>query len=307
MLVNGTQILAVAREHGFAVPAFNISDYGMLRTCVRAAEDARSPLIVLMHPSEHTFLGDEVLLSVLALAGRASVPVCVQLDHGATLEQAVVAIRLGFTAVMIDGSRLDHAANVALTRRVVEVAHAVGVSVEGEIGTIGPRDPRSAADLEVIEYTQVDEAVEFVRATGVDYLAVAVGTCHGVYPPGVAPDLRLDLVGDLSRAVGVPLVLHGGSGARDDQVSAAAGLGVAKVNISADMKTAYFTALRRVLEDRAQREPRDIYPVALDAVHAVVSHKMAVTGSAGRADLYATVPLAPRSPGPGAEPLLLPY
>ena len=136
---------------------------------------------------------------------------------------------------------------------------------------------------------------------------MAVGTCHGVYPPGVSPDLKLDLIGDLGRAVDVPLVLHGGSGARDDQVSAAAGLGVAKVNISADMKTAYFTALRRVLEDQTQREPRDIYPVALEAVHAVVSHKMAVTRSAGTADLYPAASLAPGTPGPGVEPLLLPY
>jgi fructose-bisphosphate aldolase class II len=307
VLVNGVQILTVAREHGFAVPAFNISDYGMLRTCVRAAEDARSPLIVLMHPSEHALMGDEVLLSVLALAARASVPVCVQLDHGANLEQALVAIRLGFTAVMIDGSRLDHDANIALTRTVVEVAHAVGVSVEGEIGTIGPRDPQSAADLDAIAYTDVDEAVEFVRRTGVDYLAVAVGTCHGVYPPGVAPDLRLDLVRDLSRAVDVPLVLHGGSGARDDQVSAATGLGVAKLNISADLKTAYFTALRKVLEDPTQREPRDIYPAALEAVHEVVSHKMAVTGSAGRSDLYTRESLAVGASATAAEPLLLQY
>lgn len=305
MLVTGVQMLSVAKRNGFAVPAFNISDYGMLRECIRTAEDVGSPVILSIHPAEWALVGDEFMLSVLALAGNATVPVCVQLDHGATLEQVVGAIRLGFTAVMIDGSLLDYAENVALTRKVVEFAHAVGVSVEAEIGTIGERDPSSAAAFEAIQYTEPAEALQFCQDTGIDYLAVAVGTCHGVYPKGVAPDLKLDLISEISELVGLPLVLHGGSGALDDQVTAAVGRGVAKLNISADMKTAYFTRVREVLADPAEREPHDIYPPALTRVRELVAHKMAVTKSVGTAGLYTAEVLAASAPGSVGEQVLL--
>lgn len=286
MLVNGLQIVETAYAHDFAVPAFNISDYGMLRASLEACEEAGSPMIVSIHPAEWELMGDEFLASALELARAASIPVAVQLDHGSTFEQVVAAIRLGFTSVMIDGSLLPYDENVALTRKVVETAHIVGVSVEGEVGTIGPRDPKTAAELADIVYTKPNEAAEFVAATGIDYLAVAVGTCHGVYPVGVAPKLKLDLLDVLKAAIPVPLVLHGGSGAPDDEVSESVTRGVAKVNISADMKLAYFKKLREVLEDPKQREPHDIYPPALDAVKALVRHKVEVFGGVGSARHY---------------------
>ncbi|CAN5458112.1 ketose-bisphosphate aldolase [soil metagenome] len=290
MLVNGQQILEPAYEHGFAVPAFNISDYGMLRASLEACESVGSPMIVSIHPAEWELMGDEFLASVLELARAATIPVAVQLDHGATFEQVIGAIRLGFTSVMIDGSLLPYDENVALTRKVVEAAHIVGVSVEGEVGTIGPRDPKTAEELANIVYTTPAEAAEFVADTGVDYLAVAVGTCHGVYPAGVAPKLKIDLIEQIRDATPVPLVLHGGSGAPDDEVSESVTRGVAKVNISADMKLAYFARLREVLEDPKHREPHDIYPPALEAVKDVVRHKVAVFGGAGAVRYYGLAP-----------------
>lgn len=290
MLVNGQQILEPAYEHGFAVPAFNISDYGMLKASLEACESVGSPMIVSIHPAEWELMGDEFLASVLELARAATIPVAVQLDHGATFEQVIGAIRLGFTSVMIDGSLLPYDENVALTRKVVEAAHIVGVSVEGEVGTIGPRDPKTAEELASIIYTTPAEAAEFVADTGVDYLAVAVGTCHGVYPVGVAPKLKIDLIEQIRDATSVPLVLHGGSGAPDDEVSESVTRGVAKVNISADMKLAYFARLREVLEDPKHREPHDIYPPALEAVKDVVRHKVAVFGGAGAVKYYGLAP-----------------
>ena len=291
MLVSGKQILEPAYQHGFAVPAFNISDYGMLRASLEACEAAGSPMIVSIHPAEWELMGDEFLASVLELARSASIPVAVQLDHGATFEQVMGAIRLGFTSVMIDGSLLPYDENVALTRKVVEAAHIVGVSVEGEVGTIGPRDPKTAEELANIVYTTPEEAARFVADTGVDFLAVAVGTCHGVYPAGVAPKLKIDLIEEIRDATSVPLVLHGGSGAPDDEVSESVTRGVSKVNISADLKLAYFARLREVLQDPKQREPHDIYPPALDAVKEVVRHKVDVFRGAGAARFYGLEPV----------------
>ncbi|CAM3465558.1 ketose-bisphosphate aldolase [Occultella aeris] len=286
MLFTGKDIVAPAYEHGFAVAAYNISDYGMLTAVLAASEAADSPVILLIHPDDWKFVGDQFLPSVFALAASASVPVAIQLDHGASLEQAAASLRHGFTSVMIDGSLLTFEENIAITRATVEMAHRVGVSVEGEIGTIGPRDPQSLDEMRDFVYTEPGQAKQFVESTGVDLLAVAVGTAHGVYPAGFTPELKLDLIAAITETVGIPLVLHGGSGAVDEQVSAAVKLGVAKMNISADMKTAYFTKLREVLADPAQREPLDIYPPALAVVQQVVRHKAEVLGAVGAAAHY---------------------
>ena len=304
MLISGKDILGPAYANGFAVPAFNISDYGMLCAALSASEEVRAPMIISIHPAEWELMGDEFLASVRQLASDASVPVAIQLDHGATFEQAVAAIRLGFTSVMIDGSLLPYEENVELTRKVVEVAHFAGVSVEGEIGTIGPRDITSAEDFKAIIYTTPAEAAAFVEETGVDFLAVAVGTAHGVYPPGVAPQIKLDLLSEINATAGVPLVLHGGSGAVDDEVTQAVQRGIAKLNISADMKTAYFAKVRGVLADPKQREPHDIYPPALEVVKSVVAHKAAVCRAVGGADLYDYRPAGLRAPSWIGAPVL---
>ncbi len=304
MLMSGTEVLAPAFARGFAVPAYNISDYGMLTAALAESEAVRSPMIISIHPAEWQLMGDEFLASVRKLAEATSVPVAIQLDHGATYDQVIGAIRLGFTSVMIDGSLLPYDENVALTRKVVNAARPVGVSVEGEIGTIGPRDPQTIEEMNEITYTTPEEAAAFVAATGVDYLAVAVGTAHGVYPPGFSPQLKIDLVATIHDAVPVPLVLHGGSGAADAEVSRAVKHGIAKVNISADMKTAYFARLREVLADPAEREPHDIYPPALEALRQVVRHKAEVCGSVGGADHYSVRPLGLRTPRWVGAPVL---
>lgn len=296
MLLSGTDLLAPASQHGFAVPAYNISDYGMMVGALTACEQVGSPMFIAIHPSEWELVGDAFVSSALELARSSSVPVAIHLDHGSTFEQSLAAIRLGFTSVMIDGSLLPYDKNVELTRRVVESAHAAGVSVEGEIGTIGPRDPRSAEEMKQFSYTTPEEASQFVADTGVDSLAVAIGTAHGVYPPGIKPEINVELVSRIAATVGVPLVLHGGSGAVDGQVTEAVSRGIAKVNVSADMKLAYFARLREVLSDPAIREPHDAYPPALDALKQVVRHKADVFASVGAAQHYDYRPAGLRAP-----------
>ena len=169
MLMNGRDLLAVANEHSFAVPAFNISDYAMLNGILAISEERQAPLIVAIHPDEVSHLGHDVMPAIVQAAHRASVPVAIHWDHGGTYEQMLTAIQIGFTSVMIDGSMLPYEENVAITRRTVEAAHAVGLSVEGELGTIGKLDEQAEAGVAVsqIIYTDPDQAVDFVERTGV--------------------------------------------------------------------------------------------------------------------------------------------
>lgn len=286
MLMSGTDLLAVAHENGFAVPAFNISDYAMLQGIVDISEEKRAPLIVAIHPDEFGHTGPDIMPAVIAAAHRASVPVAIHWDHGATVEQMIQAIQAGFTSVMIDASMLDFEENVALTKAAVDVAHAVGVSVEAELGTIGKTDAEAEDGADQIIYTDPEQAKEFVERTGVDSLAVAIGTSHGIYPSWMKPELKLDLLTELAAALDVPLVLHGGSNNPDDEIGRAAGLGINKINISSDIKVAYHDAMREVLADAGLREPNSIQPRAIAAMKDVAAHKIDLFGAAGKADLY---------------------
>jgi fructose-bisphosphate aldolase class II len=177
-----------------------------------------------------------------------------------------------------------------MTRRAVDTAHAVGVSVEGELGTIGKMETDEPGGG--IVFTDPEDAVAFVRETGVDSLAVAIGTRHGIYPSDIKPELKLDLLREIKAAVGIPLVLHGGSNNPDDEIGEAARSGVNKINISSDVKVAYFEELRRVLEDRGLREPDAINPPAIAAMQAVAAQKIDLFGAAGKASLYRPLPAA---------------
>lgn len=286
MLVNGQDLLAVARDNDFAVPAFNISDHAMFNGIVEISEEKRAPLIVAIHPDELAHTGVDLMASITVRAHRASVPVAIHFDHGTTYEQILLAIRTGFTSVMIDGSMLPFAENVAITKRAVEAAHALGISVEGELGTIGKTDAEAEDGTDAIVYTVPDDAVTFVAETGVDSLAVAIGTRHGIYPAHLKPELRLDLLQDIAAKVDVPLVLHGGSGNPDDEIARSVKLGINKINISSDIKVAYHDRLREVLADTALREPNSIQPPAIAAMKATAAQKIDLFDAAGKATLY---------------------
>jgi len=288
MLMTGRELLAVANEHSFAVPAFNISDYAMLNGVVEISEERDAPLIVAIHPDELSHLGVDVLPAIIQRAHRSSVPVTIHWDHGGSYEQLLLAIQTGFTSVMIDGSMLPFEENVAITKRVVESAHAVGLSVEGELGTIGKLDEQAEEGVAVsaITYTEPDQAVQFVERTGVDSLAVAIGTAHGLYPKHMKPELKLDLLQEIKSRLPIPLVLHGGSGNPDEEIGQSVKLGVNKINISSDIKVAYHDAMREVLSDATLREPNAIQPPAIAAMKAVAAQKIELFDAAGKASLY---------------------
>ena len=213
MLVNLNDVLPHAQKNGYAVGLFNTTDTDMLEAVIAAAEEMRSPVVV--GTAEVLLPAGELKLiapSIIAAAKRATVPVVVHYDHGLTFDRCMEALQLGFSSIMFDGSAGDEEENLRQTAQMVKIAHAMGVSVEGEIGHVGnaATDDGAVSDM----YTTPEEAVNFVKATGVDALAIAIGTAHGAYK--TKPCLDLGRLADIRAAIDTPLVLHGGSGLSDD-------------------------------------------------------------------------------------------
>jgi fructose-bisphosphate aldolase class II len=181
MLISMKELLKPTRQHGFAIGAFNVADSCFIRAVVEEAEATNTPAIISIHPSEHDFVGDSFFGYVRDITMRSPVPFTLHLDHGASVEHVLRAIQCGFTSVMIDGSLLPYEENVALTKEVVRLAHAVGVSVEGELGTIGQTGTSVEGGVSEVTYTDPAQAEDFIARTGADTLAVAIGTAHGIY------------------------------------------------------------------------------------------------------------------------------
>lgn len=229
MLVSFKEILDIAKEKCFALPAFNVYNMETTMGIVEAAEEAKAPIIVQSY--SRLFTNEEgyyVSPIVIAAAKKASVPICFHLDHGAGINEVSRALRWGATGIMIDKSALELEENIAETKKVVEFCKAVDVQVEGELGHVG-----SVSDEKMCEYTKVDEAKRFVDDTGVDALAIMVGTAHGRYKQ--APVLDIQRIKDIYEATGTALVLHGGSGVPDDQLIAAIEAGIRKINFGTDV------------------------------------------------------------------------
>lgn len=287
MLYTGKSILDVANANNFAIPAFNISDWAMFNGIIDISEELSAPVIIAIHPDEVSHITTDLIAAMHSRAHRASVPVAIHWDHGGTYEQMIVAIQAGFTSVMIDASLLPFDENVALTRKVVEAAHAVGVQVEGELGTIGANDSYGESGAAEIIYTNPDDAVRFVNETGVDSLAIAIGTSHGLYPAEKNPELRHGLLEQIKAAVKIPLVLHGGSSNPDAELRRAVELGVNKINISSDIKVSYHNRMREILgTDERLREPNAIQPEPIAAMKVTAAEKIKLFGADGKADLY---------------------
>lgn len=291
MLMNMKTLLSVAQKNHFAVPAFNISDYSMFLAVMKACEEENAPVIIEIHPHELSFIGNEVTEAIKAYANKTSIPVVLHLDHGSSYEECINAMRCGFTSVMIDSSKTSFEDNINATKEVVKAAHAIDVSVEAELGTIGVTTSVEAMQNQTILYTDKEDAKKFVEATGVDTLAIAIGTSHGLYPKGMTPKLRLDILKEIRDTIDNPLVLHGGSGNADDEVAEAVKLGICKINISSDVKSAYFNKMREVLEDPKLLEPNKIEPKCMEAMAEVVKHKVRLFNDDNKASLYNEVQL----------------
>lgn len=258
MLINLKQILDMAEEGGYAIPAFNVYNMETVMGIIRAAEETKSPVIIQSY--SRLFTNEEgyfVSPIVLAAAKRASVPVCFHLDHGAGKTEVIRALRYGASGIMIDNSNLPFDENKKATKEVVEMCDAVGIPVEGELGHIG-----SVNDAEMQEFTKVDEAVEFVDKTGVCALAILVGTAHGRYKK--APKLDIQRISDIHKATDAHLVLHGGSGVPDNQLKAAVDAGIRKINFGTDVCYSFL--------DKVFETSRDLVAIDLfmkDAIESV--------------------------------------
>ncbi|RKD73359.1 fructose-bisphosphate aldolase class II [Sinobaca qinghaiensis] len=287
MLINMKEMLSVAYKNKFAVGSYNVSNNELLRAIIETAEEKRSPAIIQIHPNELDLVGDDFTAYVREAAHHASVPIVIHQDHCDTIDGTIRALRNGYTSVMIDGSHLPFEENIALTQKAVSVAHAVGVSVEAELGTIGNNEGSSEGGADHILYTEPEQAKEFVERTGCDTLAVAIGTSHGFYPKHLQPKIQLDRLEKIYKLVDIPLVLHGGSDNPDEDIRNSTKYGVAKINLSSDMKRAFFNQLRTTLEEKPNDfEPDILFPEANKAAKSLLGRKMDLFGSSGKSSLY---------------------
>ena len=288
MLVSGKEILEVANKFGFAVPAFNAGSGQLLEAVMQACEETESPVMIAIHPDELSFLTDSFVDQVKYYDNHSKVPVCIHLDHGASYEQVIHAIQLGFTSVMIDASHKSYEDNIAITKKVVEAAHAVGVSVEAELGTIGDTGNSIEGGVTEVIYTDPEVAQDFIEKTNVDSLAIAIGTAHGIYPKNMKPKLRLDILQEIEKLVEIPLVLHGGSSNPDEEISQSVKLGINKINISSDIKIVFANKLKEILaaSDSEIREPNVMFPECMKETKKVAIDKIKLFNSEGKAKLY---------------------
>lgn len=287
MLMNMKDLLEVAQKHHFAIPAFNIGSDQLLKAVMKKVKELKSPVILEMSPDEFDFVGDAQIQAMIYEAAQTEVPVCIHLDHGDTYETVVRAIRAGMTSVMIDASTLPYEENVAITKKVVEVAHITNVSVESELGTIGQTGNSIEGGTTGVIYTKPEEAKQFIEDTGIDTFAVAIGTAHGIYPKDMKPELKIDILKDITKEVHVPLVLHGGSSNKDEEIAAAVDNGICKINISSDIKVAFYNKCREVLSVHPEfREPLQIYPECMDACGDVIEEKIRLFKSNDKVNLY---------------------
>lgn len=274
-------MLADARQRGYAIGSFNIWDIYSAKTVVATAELLHAPVIISLWQPELELAGEQQLYQVTrSFAQHASVPVAIFIDHAQSISEIEQAIACGATSVMIDGSHLPLEENIAFTASAARIAHAAGISIEGELGQVGEEE---GSEPDACWYTEPGEAERFARETGIDALAVAIGNAHGLYRR--EPELAFSVLEEIGRRIGIPLVLHGGSGIPDTDIRRAIGMGIAKVNIGAEGRIAFFTGLRASLATLPPTEkfPCRILPPAIDMHARLVEEKMRVLMSIGKA------------------------
>mgnify|MGYP001485356291 FL=1 len=283
MLVTGKEILDHANKNGYAVGAFNVNNMEIVQAIVEAAEETNSPVILQASQGGIKYAGIEYIAQLAKVAAeKVKVPVAIHLDHGTDFQQIMLCIRHGFTSVMIDGSKHQLKDNIDITKKVVEIAHAVGVSVEAELGKIGGTEDDISVDEREATFTDPEEAKLFVEETGVDSLAIAVGTAHGVYKG--EPKIDFNRIKTIKELVGIPLVLHGSSGVPADSIKKAVEAGINKINIDTDLRIAFTQAIKDFIKDNPNNiDPRKVLSPAREAMKEVIKEKMILFGSNGRA------------------------
>lgn len=282
-LVAVHELLTKADKEGYAVGAFNANNMEIIQAIVKAAELENAPVIMQASQGAITYAGLEYITGIVRIAAEHSkVPIALHLDHGTDFDQVVRCFRSGFTSVMYDGSKLPLEENIAITNRVLAMARPVGVSVEAELGKIGGTEDHVSVSEKEALFTDPEEAKYFVEKTGIDSLAVAIGTAHGQYKG--EPKLDFDRLKIIRELTGIPIVLHGSSGVPDEAVQQAIKLGVRKVNIDTNIREAFVGAMRKAAAEKPDEiDLRKILGPARDATIEIIRDKIRVFGSSGKA------------------------
>jgi fructose-bisphosphate aldolase class II len=277
------EILAEAQQGGYAVGAFNTNNMEIVQAIVEAAQEERSPVILQASQGALKYAGIQYITAMVRVAVEtSSIPIVLHLDHGTSFEQTMLCLKHGFTSVMFDGSKYSLEENIAATRKVVDVAHAMGASVEGELGKIGGVEDDIVVEERDALYTDPDEAERFVSQSGVDALAVAIGTAHGAYKG--EPKLDFDRLATINERVDIPIVLHGASGVPANSIRKAVSLGVCKINIDTEIRQAFTRGVQNALNNKpSEYDPRKLLGPAKEEMKAIVKEKMRLFGSSGKA------------------------
>lgn len=280
-LVTSKEMLFEAQKGKYAVGAFNVENMEMVKAVIEAAEELKAPVMLQTTPSTVKYGGlDTYFAMVSTEAKKADVPVCLHLDHGSSFELVAKALYAGYTSVMMDGSGEDFEGNVAVTKQAADLAKALGIPLEAELGKVGGKEDDLEAEAD--RNTDPEEAREFIERTGATSLAIAIGTAHGFYAG--TPILDKERVSLVREKVSVPLVLHGGSGLCDEDVKECIQRGMCKVNFATELRAAYTGAIKELLEKEPNTiDPKKLGIVGKQAVKALVMDRIRVCGSDGKA------------------------
>lgn len=280
-LVPMTEMLAKAEAGGYAIGAFNANNMEIVQAIAIAAEKEQAPVIMQASQGAIKYAGLEYIIGLVKIAAESTrVPIALHLDHGTNFDQVVRCIRGGFSSVMFDGSQLPLEENIRITKKVLDMARPIGVSVEAELGKIGGTED----DISVKEglFTDPQEAEVFVKETGVDALAIAIGTAHGQYTG--EPKLDFERLEKINKLVNIPVVLHGSSGVPDAAITKAISLGIRKVNIDTNIREAFVARVRQEIDKNPREiDPRKLLGPGRDAAVELIREKIRLFGSSGKA------------------------
>ena len=282
MYTSMKDMLLHAHKNHYAVMAINVVDMEQVKACIEAAEEEHSAVILNISPRQMKAHAYPYIMAPMVqnLAERAEVPVALNIDHGVNMEDIVTAIHCGYSSVMVAASSYDFEENIRRVSAVVALAHAKGISVEAELGHVGVAANADGQNADL--YTNVDQAEEFVNRTQCDCLAVAIGTAHGSYPKNMIPKLDFERLTELKNRLNIPLVLHGGSGAGEENIRKAVACGVNKINVCTDLMNHAKDSMIKVLQEQPDIQYMEWHEAAEEAMKDFIKDYMRMIGSSNR-------------------------